>query len=153
MVLIAGVAVATAPAPAADQWRVDISAGAFVAPSRVQFSEQHLGPLCCTWDSVSAQFDTGGSYALGVGYVLTDHVELVGQFQRSLSRDAHGLRLGTHGDLVEPVSPLGSSDLDVFALTGGGRFHLLPPGRRLRPARYVGGTQVAGESRKTYRSR
>ena len=124
--------------PAGAQWRVDVSGGAFVAPSRVQFSEQHFPagefqelPL---WSSISAKFDTGGSYALGAGYAITDRIELLGQFQHSLSRDIRALRFEARSGLVAQSSNLTArADLDVFSLTGGARLHLLPSGQRLRP--------------------
>src|SRR5262249_33053844 len=67
--------VAVIPSPAAGQWRVDISGGAFVAPSRVDV-RQPRGPLSPVSISESAKFDSAGSYALGIGYAVTDHIDL-----------------------------------------------------------------------------
>lgn len=115
----------------AARWRLDVGGGAMIPLSANDLPDAPDDSSDTRYD---ADFADGGSYALGMGYVLTDHVELTGQFQHSLSRDADRL-----GDLfgrrrVEKLDiRTTDSELDVFSVTAGGRLHLLAPGHRVRP--------------------
>jgi len=108
------------------QWRVDVSGGALVDPSPVHLPVQRPAGA-----RAIADFDDGGSYALGAAYAIGNHFELGGQFQHALSRQAHRLRLP--GGPFSTTTATANPALDVFSVTVGGRVHLLPPERRVRP--------------------
>ena len=116
------------------QWRLDVSGGAFLAASTVTLTDRKLPPgVCCgvAGDQAEADFGAGGAYALGVGWAVSDHVEAVGHFQHALSRTVDHAKLEL-GDFDSPFEST-DSELDVFSVTAGGRFHLLPPGQVYRP--------------------
>jgi opacity protein-like surface antigen len=118
---------------AAAQWRADVSGGAFLAASTTTLTDRHLGRLCCgtAGDAADVNFGAGAVWALGLGYAVSDHVEIVGRFQHALSRYVASADLLTYGYRL-PIDTVNSS-LDVFSVTAGGRFHLLPPGQQFRP--------------------
>ena len=116
------------------QWRLDLSGGAFLAASTVTLTDRKLpSGVCCgvAGDQAEADFGAGGAYALGVGWTASDHVDAVAHFQHALSRTVDDAEL-EFGDFRTPLNTT-DSELDVFSVTGGARFHVLPPGQAFRP--------------------
>ena len=117
------------------QWRLDLSGGAFLAASTVTLTDRKLPSGVfggVAGDQAKADFGPGGAYALGVGWTASDHVEAVAHFQHALSRTVDDATLEFGPDFKRPLDTT-DSELDVFSVTGGARFHLLPPGQAFRP--------------------
>jgi len=117
-------------ASAADaQWRIDLSGGALVMPWAVDLQHAEIlnDPAINVRDfSTTARFETGGTYAVGARYAITEHLELGGQFEQSLSRDADRLP-NSRGSVTRNAA------LDIFSVTFGTRIHLLSSDHRFRP--------------------
>jgi opacity protein-like surface antigen len=111
------------------QWRVDVSGGAIVAPWAVHLPKSSPD----LHEPGDARFDTGGSYAVGGSYLLTDRFELGGQFQHSLSRGVDAFTVpGRRPTEAVPRNLTSKPTLDVFSFTVGPRIHLLPANYRVR---------------------
>ena len=63
-------------AAAADaRWRLDLAGGALAVPSSVRPGlGKGFGFSCCEAEASRSHFESGGSYAVGVGYALTERL-------------------------------------------------------------------------------
>jgi len=133
-VVVGAVGMLISMAPGAHaQWRVDLSGGALVDRWAVHLPNSALGHSPDLHQPGDARFDTGGTYALGASYVLSNHFEVGGQFQHSLSRQVDRLTIPTRFPETVPKGLTAKPALDVFSVTAGTRVHLLPQDRRVRP--------------------
>jgi len=123
-------------AAAADaRWRLDLAGGALAVPSSVRPGlGKGFGFSCCEAEASRSHFESGGSYAVGVGYALTERLELTGHFHQSFP-GYEPRTLGVRFATGEPTFrvPVTKADLEILSATVGARFYLLPSTWRARP--------------------
>src|SRR6266446_5221886 len=140
---LSAVIVATmfAVAGAADKrWRLDLAGGELAIPSAVKPSLRGTVTPSLFESSFRGEqiarspFKSGPSYAVGIGYQLTDWVEISGHFQHSMPRyDPHTVHIRVDDTGPTFAVPVLKSHLEFFSASIGGRLYLRRPTSTVRP--------------------
>jgi hypothetical protein len=122
-------------AAAADaHWRLDLEGGALAIASDVKPGlSSPFGFSCCA-EASRSDFESGASYAVGVGYALSDRLEVAGHVHQSFPGYAPRT-LGVRFAVGQPTFrvPVTNAGLEILSTTVGARFYLLPSTWRGRP--------------------
>jgi len=119
------------------RWRLDFAGGALAVPSEVRprlSKEDQVAGDFKGATVLPTDFKHGGSYAVGLGYALSDCLEVHGDFQQSLpGYDVENLVIPNPRLRTTFSVPVTKSALDIFSFSVGGRFYLRSSTSTVRP--------------------